>query len=43
MPIFPGNCQFCSKFWIMPDKDDAFLVDTHSKSSPGAKMEPLNP
>jgi len=24
----------------MPDEDDAFLVNTHSKSSPGTKMEP---
>ena len=40
MLIFPSNCQFGSKFWIRPDKDDVFLVNTHSKCSPGATMEP---
>jgi hypothetical protein len=40
MLIFPSNCQFGSKFWIKPDEDDAFLVNTHSKWSPGTRMEP---
>ena len=40
MLIFPSNCQFGSKFWIRPDEDDAFLVNTHSKWSPGTRMEP---
>jgi hypothetical protein len=40
MLIFPSNCQFGSKFWIGPDEDDAFLVNTHSKWSPGTRMEP---
>jgi len=26
----------------MPNEDDAFLLNTHSKSSPGTKMESLN-
>jgi len=40
MLIFPSNCQFGSKFLIRPDEDDAFLVNTHSKWSPGTRMEP---
>jgi hypothetical protein len=40
MLIFPSNCQFGSKFWIKPDEDDAFLVNTHFKLSPGKRMEP---
>jgi len=40
MLIFPSNCQFGSKFWIRPDEDDVFLVNTHSKCSPGTRMEP---
>jgi hypothetical protein len=40
MLIFPSNCQFGSKFWIRPDDDDAFLLNTHSKWSPGRRMEP---
>ncbi len=48
MLIFPSNCQFGTKFWIRPDEDEAFLVNTHSKWSPGTRMqpwtsEPLNP
>ncbi len=33
MLIFPSNCRFGSKFWIKLDKADAFLVNTHPKSS----------
>jgi len=40
MLISLRNCQFSSKFWIRPEKDDAFLVNTHSKCSPGTRMEP---
>jgi hypothetical protein len=41
MLILPNNCQFGSKFWIRPDKADAFLVNTHPKCSPGTRMKPL--
>ena len=40
MLIFQNNCQFGLKFWIRPDKDDVFLVNTHPKRSPGMRMEP---
>jgi len=40
MFIFPNNCLIGSKFWIRPDEVDAFLVNTHSKCSPGTRMEP---
>jgi hypothetical protein len=40
MAIFQSNCKFGSKFWIGPVEDDAFLINTHSKCSPGTKMEP---
>jgi hypothetical protein len=40
MFISPNNCQFGSKFWIRPDEADAFLVNTHPKCSPGARIEP---
>jgi hypothetical protein len=40
MLIFPSNCQFGSKFWIRPDEDDAFLMNTQPKCSPGMRMEP---
>jgi len=38
--ISPSNCQLGSKFWIRPDEDDALLVNTYSKFSPGMRMEP---
>ena len=38
--ISPNNCQFGSKFWIRPDEAYAFLVNTHTKCSPGTRMEP---
>jgi len=40
MFIFPSNCQLGSKFWIRPDEDDAFVVNTYSQFSPGTRMEP---
>jgi len=40
MFIFPSNCQLGSKFWIRPDADDALLVKTHSKFSPGTRKKP---
>ncbi len=40
MVIFQSNCQFGSKFWIRSVEDDAFLINTRSKCSPGTKMEP---
>ena len=40
MLIFPSNCHFGYKFWIRHDEDDAFLINTHSKCSPGTRMEP---
>jgi len=40
MLIFPSNCQFGFTFWIRPDEDDAFFVNTHSKWRPGTRMEP---
>ena len=40
MLISPSNCKFGSKFWIRPDENGAFLVNTHSKCSPGTRMEP---
>jgi len=43
MLISPSNCQFGFKFWIKPDEDDVFFVNTHFQWSPGTRMEPLNP
>ncbi len=43
MSIFPSNCQFGSIFWIRPDEDDAFLMNTQAKCSPGTRMEPWTP
>jgi len=40
MLIFPNKCLFGSKFWIRLDETDAFLVNMHSKCSPGTRMEP---
>ena len=40
MLIFPSNCQSGYKFWIRHDEDDAFLINTNSKCSPGTRMEP---
>ena len=40
MVIFSSNCKFGSKFWIRPVEDDAFIINTRSKCSPGTKMEP---
>jgi len=40
MLIFANNCQFGSRFCFRPDEADAFLVNTHPKCSPGARMEP---
>ena len=40
MVIFSSNCQFGLKFWIRLVEDDAFLINTRSKYSPGTKMEP---
>ena len=33
MLIFPSNGQFGSKFWIKPDEDDVFLVNTFQMQS----------
>jgi len=40
MLISPSNCQFVYSFWFRHDEDDAFLINTHSKCSPGTRMEP---
>ena len=40
MLIVPSNCQFGSKFWIGPEEDDPFLINTHLKCSQGTRMEP---
>ena len=43
MLIFSSNCHFGSKFWIRPDEDFAFLLNTYPKCSPGTRMEPWTP
>ena len=40
MLIFPNNCQFGSKFWVRTDEANAFLVITHTRCSPGTRMQP---
>jgi hypothetical protein len=40
MLIFPNYRQFGSKFCIRPDETAAFLVNTHPKCSPGARIQP---
>ena len=40
MLIVSSNCQFGSKFWIGPEEDDLFLINTHLKCSQGTRMEP---
>jgi len=37
--IFPGNCQFGSKFWTTLEEADAFLLNIHPKCSPGTTIE----
>ena len=39
MLLFPGNCQFGSKFRIRSAKNESLPVNTHSKCSPGIRME----
>jgi hypothetical protein len=40
MPIFPNNCQFGSKFWIRPDKADAFLLKCIPNAAQGREWNP---
>jgi len=40
MLISPNYFQFGFKFWIRPEEADAFLINTHPKSSSEMKIEP---
>ena len=38
--ISPNNGHFGTKFWIISDEADAFLVIMHPKCRPETRMEP---